>query len=141
MRNSKLWKSLLMVSPKTCGVKTTETRKLYWWLRCGAVTQSSQEITVFMFAIALQPRQNGLTLNRKVLGKSKEQFFTGLIFKALVLMMWLTTYGICIVLKVDANNMHCQWRKPDQWMANLFSLKGSSCVDIVQSYKHLDVNI
>jgi hypothetical protein len=49
-----------------------------------------------------QPRQNGLTLHQTALRKSREPVFTGLIFNAsAVPVMWLTSYAICRVLKVE----------------------------------------
>lgn len=69
-----------MVFHKLGGVKTPETRKSDWWLRCVAATLLTQDITVSVCANAVQPRQTKTNPLETAPDKHKGRFFAGLIF-------------------------------------------------------------
>lgn len=97
-RSTTLLKSLWMEFHKIGGVKTPETRKLYWWLRCMELSQLSQEITVSVFAAAYRARQYIETPNWSYLEKCKEMFFIDPTSQtSAVRMILLIIWRICIL--------------------------------------------
>ena len=73
-----------------------------------AVILLTQDIIVSVCATAVQPRQPKWTTLSTGLDKPKGLFFTGLTFNTLAVpVMWLTTCGVCVVLKTAHQNRHC----------------------------------